>query len=347
MTVNPNESSTLYPRTIRFKYAMREAYRLLRQLGNPISPIKSIDIAKHLNFMVDYSPCKGPDGYSLKIHTSKGPRIVIRIATDVGEGLPLWKIERMQNWTLAHEIGHILMHGSLPWNTLKKDYLPKEASNILEVEAHWFASRLLMPNYVFVSQEDLVPEFLAEKCSVNYTAAQKRLKNLDRSIIQKLQGNPPVSIELVRAIHYFSDPKRYICLICSNETANYSNFCAVCGTKKSIVEQISEKESKAEMIYDGFKFNENGYPTKCPQCENEELNGDEHCGICGAIVVNHCTRVEYDFHGDIENECGQIADGKSRFCTKCGEETTYFKQGFLRPWEEVKRQIEELEEMFR
>lgn len=78
------------------------------------------------------------------------------------------------NWTLAHEIGHI--------------YLGHQADGTKEeIEAHFFAAQLLMPEIVLyqLAQElgsiDYI--FIYDHCFVSMTAAWKRIRTLNRKVL--------------------------------------------------------------------------------------------------------------------------------------------------------------------
>lgn len=124
-----------------------------------------------------------------KVEKNGKTKFLIYLATDPDPDLPYSEttINRRQFFTKAHELGHILLHGRFVLNSqYDMDALPKEIADIMEVEAHWFASRLLMPNYVFRTINDLIPDLLAEKCGVNLTPASKRLKNLEANIRESI-----------------------------------------------------------------------------------------------------------------------------------------------------------------
>ena len=75
------------------------------------------------------------------------------------------------NWTLAHEIGHI--------------YLGHTKDNELEeIEAHFFAAQLFMPEYsIFMMSKEygtITPETLSEIFGVSPEAAWKRLRTMNR-----------------------------------------------------------------------------------------------------------------------------------------------------------------------
>jgi hypothetical protein len=161
------------------------ANRLLRELGNPQTPIDPTAIAQTLNCLVSYEDMEGlAEGYTAKVRKKDGSyHYVIFVATDYDVRFTEEILKRKQRYTIAHEIGHIIMHHSYDWGTID----PESALyNRLEVEANWFASRLLIPDYVFENVNDLDPDVLADKCLVNYSSAKKRLEKLDIRISQSL-----------------------------------------------------------------------------------------------------------------------------------------------------------------
>ncbi len=82
------------------------------------------------------------------------------------------KSKRRLNWTLAHEVGHI--------------YLEHEKDGEREeIEAHYFASQLLLPDIALVylqkNLEILTPEMIAEFFGVSVLAARKKLETMKRN----------------------------------------------------------------------------------------------------------------------------------------------------------------------
>lgn len=81
------------------------------------------------------------------------------------------RFEPRLNWTLAHELGHIYMGHT------------KDGANE-EIEAHWFASELLMPTpliYELVDRGKIVTNItLVDLFSVSHMAAHKKVSSLNR-----------------------------------------------------------------------------------------------------------------------------------------------------------------------
>ncbi len=94
------------------------------------------------------------------------------------------------------------------------------------------------------------------------------------------------------------------------------------------------------MKYTGYELDENGRAIICPRCENEEINGGEYCKICGISIINKCTRKEFDWNGNLEFECNEIAEGNARYCIHCGGETAFLVNNLLQPWDERQQKLE-------
>ncbi|WP_438447530.1 ImmA/IrrE family metallo-endopeptidase [Gorillibacterium sp. sgz5001074] len=132
----------------------------------------------------------------MKFRVKEQTRFAIYVATDLEDTvLSPTQIERCQYWTLAHEIGHILLHGHFLLNSIHEECeLDETTKGILEVEAHWFASRLLMPDYMLNSRWDLDPKRFAEKCQVNLTPAEKRIEGLNPAQRKELARLEPAEL---------------------------------------------------------------------------------------------------------------------------------------------------------
>ncbi|CAM3684766.1 ImmA/IrrE family metallo-endopeptidase [Marinicrinis lubricantis] len=158
---------------------------MLRELGNPQPPIPIDAYIQSHNWEIRREELFGPDGYMLKISKKKRSKFFIFLATDPDPEATYNEdiIQKRQFFTLAHELGHILLHGQYLVNS---QAIPASMNSVMEVEANWFASRLLMPNYVFQHVVDLVPEELAAKCGVNKSAAEIRLNHLSPNMRDSL-----------------------------------------------------------------------------------------------------------------------------------------------------------------
>lgn len=156
---------------------------MLQSVNNPAVPIDVESIARTMNYKLIYDELNGPAGLTYRKLVKLQWRYAIFIATDMNTTkYTPQQIKFRQRYTIAHEIAHILLHNHLDdWNNVTE-----EQEAIIEVEANWFASRLLMPNYAFSSIQDMDPEQLSLKFQVNLQAAQKRLDYLDKHISSRL-----------------------------------------------------------------------------------------------------------------------------------------------------------------
>lgn len=172
----------------------------LSDIGNPMPPIDLAPLVEIFECAVEFTHLDGPEGYTVR--TRRGYHIYI--ATDLRGDEET--IRRRQRWTLAHELSHVLAHWDLPWNTTDElDRISSELRGVLEVEANWCASRLLIPDYCFNCLEDLVPTFLSKKCDVNFTPAAKRIAHLSRAVRNRLELISLESLERMAADLWFND----------------------------------------------------------------------------------------------------------------------------------------------
>lgn len=81
-----------------------------------------------------------------------------------------------QRFSVAHEIGHIVLHQPKEATTYNREMSPND--NPIESEANVFASRLLAPLCVlhFVGVQS--PEEISELCNISITAAKIRYERL-------------------------------------------------------------------------------------------------------------------------------------------------------------------------
>lgn len=74
-------------------------------------------------------------------------------------GVNVGQPEVRQRFTIAHELGHFLLHEGLGEHADRdyrinfRDSSSSEASNVLEIEANFFAANLLMPEH-FLEEDD-------------------------------------------------------------------------------------------------------------------------------------------------------------------------------------------------
>ena len=81
-----------------------------------------------------------------------------------------------QRFSIAHEIGHILLHNPTGATVLNREMSPND--DPLEREANVFASRLLAPLCVLHFLNVRSPEEISELCNISITAARIRFERL-------------------------------------------------------------------------------------------------------------------------------------------------------------------------
>jgi len=178
------------PSKPRFALATKRAYELLAELDICEFPVEPLKIIKHF-------PNWHLQGWR-ELHVNTVEKDPLNIDKEKAEaktvklrGSDEYLIvydERVDNrqrirWTLAHEIGHIVMGHLVHFDAtaLNRRGLTQEEYGVLEVEAHCFASDLLAPKTIirrFGFRND--PKSIALTCDISIDAAERRLKEIKR-----------------------------------------------------------------------------------------------------------------------------------------------------------------------
>ena len=152
-----------------------KAKEVLQDMQFSTLPINPIAIAQHFNIGVEPKPSntKGVSGMLIK----QGDNFGIMYATHI-------KNRGFQNFSIAHELGHYLLDGHID-NILNNGVHVSDSefsySNKYEWEADWFASELLMPNFLIrddIRQNDLTWQLvsnIANKCKTSLEATARRV----------------------------------------------------------------------------------------------------------------------------------------------------------------------------
>lgn len=131
-----------------------------------------------------------------------------------------------------------------------------------------------------------------------------------------------------------------------------ANFCALCGNETifkkkgltNLATRMLKKGAEYPMKYnDGFAMDDDKRVLICPKCNNEEFDSEaKFCRICGSTLFNYCNGEDIiDSFGQYRETIRHKNGGNSRYCEKCGAETTFLKLGYLRPWDKVRKEISE------
>jgi len=122
--------------------------------------------------------------------------------------------------------------------------------------------------------------------------------------------------------------KPVICTWCEASVTDLrAVFCPVCGANLNAAGRVPE------MKYKHIDLNENGKALVCPHCENEELTQGDYCKICGNSIINRCADTpNAKSRNLIVRACGSILQGNARYCSKCGNESSFYQKGWLKDW---------------
>ncbi|MBN8648313.1 MAG: ImmA/IrrE family metallo-endopeptidase [Caulobacterales bacterium] len=161
------------------------ARELIRTLGVKSAPIQIEKIIKSLGIVIQYSPFDAE--LSGMAYKKDGVSII---------GVNALHHPNRQRFTMAHELGHHLLHANeitdsihidKGFTVLMRDELAAQGVDPIEIEANKFASELLMPaefvkESVDFSQLDIDDEkqiaAIAKKFKVSVAALQNRLYTL-------------------------------------------------------------------------------------------------------------------------------------------------------------------------
>ena len=224
-------------------------------------------------------------------------------------------------YTLAHELGHIVLSHltSFKETALSGGGLDAKQYSILEAEADLFAAELLMPYPVLKKLQPNTPAAISEICKTSKYSSIRRFSDLKRYHLPNYLKKTCIMV-----IENFNDfiNKRY-CVNCNSGFISHGgNYCSICGNK-------TKKWGDVKVVYDSIELSEKGKAKVCPICENENTNlrGD-YCQICGANLVNKCTK------------CNTPLTGDARFCEFCGSKSTYFENGILEDYQKYQDKLE-------
>jgi predicted transcriptional regulator len=146
-----------------------QAERLLRTAGTDREPIDLRDVVSALNLSLVHSAREPFSPEASLVPCGDTHAIVLRGAGD----------ERRRRFTIAHEIGHFVLHPERV--APERGGTVNEAMKIQEREADRFAAELLMPEHLVrkaVQDEGADVRRLAERFEVNEQAMTVRLRRL-------------------------------------------------------------------------------------------------------------------------------------------------------------------------
>lgn len=211
-------------------------------------------------------------------------------------------------FTIAHEIGHIVLMHHIRLNVGILNNLPTQIDNLMEQHADRFAHNFLMEaniTYEFKRKGNLAYLENIFKCSSQMVETRLAKLNKDLVMLKKAKVK---------------------CPICGSNIKSTDNYCKYCGHKKLI-----EKRGVSKVIYNEIEVDKNSKAIKCPICGNENVLEDgEYCQICGTLIINRCTNT--DNYLDHQDNCGKLLTGDARYCNYCGSKSTFLENGILQVW---------------
>jgi len=347
------------PSKPRFQLATKRAYELLTELDICEFPVEPLKIIKHfpnwhLQGWLELQVNTGAED-PLNIDKEKAEAKTVKLRGS-DEYLIVYD-ERTDNsqrirWTLAHEIGHIVMGHLVEFDAtaLNRRGLTKEEYGVLEVEAHCFAADLLAPKTIirrFDFQDD--PQGIALICDISKDAAEKRLKEIKRmdfsyypteNRILRNFYNHLKNGGFYQTIHdtarrfypsvIYEDLCKYsrICRRCNSFVTDENfKYCPVCGHEVPLPHlYFPYKWSGGGVIKIGSLFDIN---MKGKHYYEFPLDTKGHVPFCPV-----CKSLNIENDGDTCKVCGTpavnhcINDHKAlthayRYCPDCGAETTF------------------------
>lgn len=300
-----------------------DVFKLFRKISNcRVVPYSKFMKKYNLTFMDVYMYLNTDEGCT--IYEAKSQRYIVYY----NDFKQLKSIER-QRWTLAHELGHILLrHHVLSDRTkISRNTLTEDEYEWMEKEANYFASLLLAHPLILYKLKIKNETDIAKICGISNEAAIYRFE-----YYKKWYKHKRINVKEILIVLQFYDfiYKRY-CPNCGHHCiSNEFVYCPICGQKL----QWGDGTMKYN---DGYELDEKGKVLKCPICGNEEVGEseyEEYCIICGTYLINKCTSMN----------CERIVPGNARYCPYCGAITTFFSNKLLLPWKEAQKRILEAHE---
>lgn len=264
-------------------------------------------------------------------------------------------------FTLAHELGHyVLKHNQKSEKTKLTRYsLTQDEYDVFEKEANYFAKRLLAPiplvydyfnNWHKIASETVQDIFKTSLTVANYIINDIR-KMEKNGVLQFTNTYHPMLQNFKASIELDTHSK--MCLCCHSLNDKENSFCKICAESVFIVSDPEKyntflKEKSKMINYSKIEMDENLHPFECPRCQGKcENDNFVFCPYCSLLLKNYCLGmeenrlIENEFDEFVERPlreqvrlgCEIAHDGGARYCTNCGEETAYLRQGVLKRWQ--------------
>lgn len=244
------------------------------------------------------------------------------------------KKQQRIRFTLAHELGHILLgHLDNELTEIDRGGISNELYQKFEDEADTFAGNLLAPPILIYEKIKTNKQFVVESVCKHFALSYNAVKYFRQEDFFEWIKTPPTATEKIILYNYRNRIHPLHCNFCNTQIFGKNfEFCPMCGKK------LFKERYDSSMTYSRIELDEHMKAQVCPKCQNEEiLSEGEYCHICGSILVNKCQQEIFD--GDFGSTVAPCCDaserlpGSARYCPYCGSETTFLQQGILKPWD--------------
>lgn len=242
------------------------------------------------------------------------------------------KSKRRIRFSLAHELGHILLgHLDDERTEVDRGGLDDITYYTMEGAANTFAGNFLAPP-ILIHERIVGGRFDIADIAAFFNLSNEAVRDYRKRDYQYWLNMPRQKCELRILERCRSKMFPHFCYNCSN--ISYGKgfvFCPVCG-----LQSLSNYESEnfATMKYPGIETDESKRALECPVCHNTDLIDDgTFCMICGSSIVNTCGE---EFPPNRTKLCGTLLPGNARFCPFCGSKSTFFTRGILPDWNKSK-----------
>lgn len=348
---------------------------IINDIGN-IETSTYSELASEIGKTVDYVAKKigrTNDAFTM----NRGNEFIIVYNSDLSANIP----ERIR-FTLAHEIGHIVMNhfdnGDL---ILRRGGLSEKKYRKLEIEAETFAQELLAPSFLMNSK--WTQKFVCNTFDVSEAVAKITLNKKNKypwikptHFVRSLHENQ--RIQLGERKFLYSNPMRenilkeripflytlfkkctyYFCPNCKNAEKTLEEeirYCTICGNDKLQIFSednyvfFHETKERETMTYKSLKVDEAGRLTDdCPICGNDHVR-DNYCSVCGIFIFNKCSgmrKTDDNWNGGYEEDqpCEGPLLGADRYCPKCGAESTFYWNKLLKEWNYKEKSVVDISE---
>ena len=245
---------------------------------------------------------------------------VVSWVPDLKKYLIIYDNDKMRErirFTLAHELGHILLDHVPKSGVLKRIHGRRDP---IEVEANTFAAELLRSEYLLKILDASNQADIETLCDISPSAAliaEGKVSSL--RLIEPITPGTPYDFyanqfkEFIHKIKY-----RLHCNVCNSDfSIKDARYCPICGTND--IGKYHYVWSVNAMTHStGIPSDENQKALRCPRCLNEDTHRGDFCPVCGLNLINSCS------HQLLDCPNTTPLSVNDRFCPYCGARSLFF-----------------------